>query len=604
MDMFAEILKGHRPLWLVLALALLLRVVYVFEIDQSPLFAHPAVDSKTYTHQAFKLAAGNWLGVGQGPFWQPPLYPYFLGAVKALFPDDFFHAARLIQALMGALVCAMTWWIGRYMFSPAVGFGAGVGAALYGPLIFFDGKLLPAALSVFLNMAALVILLAVWRRPTGWGFLVAGAAFGLGAVAVPTVMMFAVMVPIDLFRRFPHRQGFVYTGIFLLGIALPIAPVAARNAYIGGDRVGISYNMGINFYIGNNPAYEETVEIRPGWEWDALVTQPARQGIERPSAKSAYFMDKAMAHIGADLLWWMGLLMDKMAGFWHGDELGRNQPIYYWRNYSGILSATLWKWGIAFPFGIVGPLAMWGLLLSLRRIGLNIPMMYVMSYCMGVAMFFIAARYRVPVLPILMVFAVYGLGALVHWARAGRGSHAGLGLAVCIAFAIPANRDLGAMDMDGDAAIHYNLGNAYAEAGDKQQAHAAFERAVALDPDYGQAWVNLAGMKGAMGDMAAAAEIFARLARTAPTQAEPWLNLARVRIMQRDIDGAIAVYEMAIAAEPKMLPAYVEMIRLYGQIGDLGRAAQLVERAGEALPQQRERFRQFYQQIQERALGR
>ena len=129
MDMFADRLRGRRALWLVLALALALRVVYVFEIDQSPLFAHPAVDSKTYTQQALKLAAGNWLGVGQGPFWQPPLYPYFLGAVKALFPDGFFHAARLIQALMGALVCAMTWWIGRYMFGSAVGFGAEIGAA-------------------------------------------------------------------------------------------------------------------------------------------------------------------------------------------------------------------------------------------------------------------------------------------------------------------------------------------------------------------------------------------------------------------------------------------------------------------------------------------
>ena len=37
----------------------------------------------------------------------------------------------------------------------------------------------------------------------------------------------------------------------MLGCMLPIAPVAARNAYIGGDGVGISYNMGINFYIGN-----------------------------------------------------------------------------------------------------------------------------------------------------------------------------------------------------------------------------------------------------------------------------------------------------------------------------------------------------------------
>ena len=146
---------GGRALWLVLALALALRVAYVFEIDQSPLFAHPAVDSETYTRQAMQLATGNWLGVGQGPFWQPPLYPYFLGTVKVLFPDGFFHAARLIQALMGALVCTMTCGIGRYMFGPAVGFWAGVSAACYGPLIFFDGELLPAALSA--PLAALLL---------------------------------------------------------------------------------------------------------------------------------------------------------------------------------------------------------------------------------------------------------------------------------------------------------------------------------------------------------------------------------------------------------------------------------------------------------------
>ena len=54
------------------------------------------------------LAAGQWLGWGEGPFWQPPLYPYFLGAVKVLFPESFFHAARLLQALMGSDT-AMGW---------------------------------------------------------------------------------------------------------------------------------------------------------------------------------------------------------------------------------------------------------------------------------------------------------------------------------------------------------------------------------------------------------------------------------------------------------------------------------------------------------------
>ena len=151
---------------------------------------HPAVDAKTYTHHAQRLAAGNWLGMGEGPFWQPPLYPYFLGAVKVLFSESFFYAVHFVQALLGALVCAMSWWIGRALFNPAVGLLAGVGTALCGPLIFFDGELLPASLAAFVDLLALVVLLHVWRRPSRWGFLGAGAAFGVGALAVPTVLVF------------------------------------------------------------------------------------------------------------------------------------------------------------------------------------------------------------------------------------------------------------------------------------------------------------------------------------------------------------------------------------------------------------------------------
>ena len=601
--MLAHIRTGRRSLWLILAVALLVRGIYVLEIDQSPLFEYPAVDSKTYTNQALNLAAGNWLGIGQGPFWQPPLYPYFLGVIKVVFPDTFFHAARLIQALLGVLVCGMTWWIGRDLFDSATGFWAGLGAALYGPLIFFDGELLPAALAVFLNMAALVIMLVVWKEPGGWGWLGAGAAFGLGALAVPTVLIFVAMVPIGLWRRFSVRQGSIYAGLFLLGTALLIAPVAVRNWVIGGDGVGISYNMGINFYIGNNPGYEETVAIRPGWEWDALITQPAKLGINRPSEKSAYFLNKSLAEIAADPLWWMGLLMNKVTEFWHGDEVGRNQPIYYWRNYSTVLWLTLWKGVIAFPFGLLAPLAIWGLLLSLRKIGPTWPAIYVITYCIGVAMFFIAARYRVPVLPVLLVFAVYGLGTLCGWVRERRWKNAGLGLAICAIFLLPANRELGSMGMTGDAAIHYNIGNAYAEAGDRHRAVEAFTRSVEIDPEYGQAWLNLGGMKGSLGDLAGAGEIFFRLTRLAPDQAEPWLNLAHVRIMQRDFDGAIQAYEEAISTEPKMLPAYVEMLQFYGQMGDLARAAQVLDRAVKELPGHRERLQRLYQQIQGRILG-
>ena len=89
MVVLENVIKGRRPLWLVFGLALLLRVIYILEIDQSPLFAHPAVDSETYTRQAMQLATGNWLGVGQGwhRLWTtpvPPLAHRWEGAFRAV----------------------------------------------------------------------------------------------------------------------------------------------------------------------------------------------------------------------------------------------------------------------------------------------------------------------------------------------------------------------------------------------------------------------------------------------------------------------------------------------------------------------------------------
>ena len=63
-----QVVSLHTPYfgWLVFAFALVVRVAYILEADASPLFAHPAVDAKTYTYHAQRLAAGNWLGRRRG----------------------------------------------------------------------------------------------------------------------------------------------------------------------------------------------------------------------------------------------------------------------------------------------------------------------------------------------------------------------------------------------------------------------------------------------------------------------------------------------------------------------------------------------------------
>ena len=157
-------------------------------------------------------------------------------------------------------------------------------------LIFFDGELLPASLATFFNMGSLAALLNAWRQPAGGRFLVCGVMFGIASIVVPSVLLFAALIPIGLLWKFSSRQRWTYTAVFLVGMAISIGPVAMHNHIIGGDSVLISYNGGINFYIGNNADYERTVAIGPGWEWDELVTLPTRSGITLPSEKSAYFM--------------------------------------------------------------------------------------------------------------------------------------------------------------------------------------------------------------------------------------------------------------------------------------------------------------------------
>ena len=59
-------------LGLLFLLALSLRLLYLFQAADSPLFDHPLVDARTYVRMALHLAAGQWLDAPE-PFW-PPLY--------------------------------------------------------------------------------------------------------------------------------------------------------------------------------------------------------------------------------------------------------------------------------------------------------------------------------------------------------------------------------------------------------------------------------------------------------------------------------------------------------------------------------------------------
>jgi tetratricopeptide (TPR) repeat protein len=502
---------------------------------------------------AHYLSTESWAG-RSAPFWQPPLYPYTLALLFRLFGENYYFPL-LLQALCGALICILIYVIGYRVFSPAVALGASLGAALYGPLIYFGGELLPTILAIFLDLLLLLFLLHL-PSARSWPWLAAGLLLGLSALAVANILLFLPFLIFWLWHTHGHHQlardQVVWrTFLLLLGCALALAPVTLRNYWVGHDLVLISHNAGINFYIGNNPDYDRTVNIRPGRDWARLVETPEIEaGIERPSAKSRYFLARSWEFATSDPAGFVELLVRKFYLFWHGNEPLRNLDPYYARNDSLLLRILLWKHGLAFPFGLVAPLALLGIVAfwhspSGRTSQGYLLLLFLLAYLLSVVLFFVTSRYRLPAVPLLLLFAGYGVKASllsVRWLRS---------LLWLLLLLVLANVGAGPMDMEGDAHQHFWLGYAYEQKSMPANAIREYQTALERRPDHEDALLNLAALYASQAQYSSAIELYQQFLQFFPEAVPVRFILGNTYLRAGRYKAAIAVYENLVLLRPQ-----------------------------------------------------
>ena len=567
---------------LIFAAALFPRLFYIWEIADNPFFTSPVVDAYTYSQQAQVIAAGHWLDFTSGPFWQPPLYSWFLGAVCWFSKAQFFLVARIIQAFWGAASCVLLYLIGRRLLAPGVGLTAAMALAIYGPAIFFDGELLPASLATVLLLGVLLALLSLTNSSAGWRKLVPGLLLGIAALNVAPIL---IVVPgILLWIYFTERAGgpgkfpFRSVGLFIAGLLLVIAPVTVRNYAIGDDIVLISWNAGVNFFVGNNPDYPATINIRPGQAWLDLIARAQAAGFENGSENSRFFFAEAWRFIRDQPADYARLLGVKFASFWKGDEVGRNQNIYYLRHYSRLLSATLWKRTLAFPFGLVAPLAIAGFLLAIPR-GRPVWLVLgvVLSYAAGIILFFVTARYRLPLVPLLLLLAVHAVFWLVEnagWRRPAFFAWSG----AILLLGWWTNSHIAPMDMEGDAEGYYNLGCAYVEKKEFPAGIRALEQASRLAPDSADILFNLGTAYALTGDHGRAIRTLSRAARLYPERPDIRFNLGNAYFFRHLYGRAAAEYRAALEAHPDHVETLRSAARATARAGQVEEAITYYER--------------------------
>ena len=367
--------KSTRAIgWVIFMLALLARAACLKQLQGSPIWAEMPVDVAYYIDWAKRMAAGDWIGTGV--FERSPLYAYFLGIVFKLL-DTGLLAPRLIQIVLGSATCVLIHRIGRQAFSPLTGLAAGLTAAVYAPFLLHDVMLDREIFAVFFICAIVYQLLAADGSQRGL-LATAGVCLGLAALVRDALILMAPVTALWLMidpwlrgkmTRGRTREGLGRVGSLAIGLMLVLIPVAVRNYNVSGETVLLTTESGELVAIGDNP-------------------QP---------------------------------LSHRLVVFLNGRELPDDVDYFRHRSLLPVLRLPLPTWGWA------APAALAGMILSLTRWREALVLYFIGGGYIATALLFNLDRYRMPVVPLMILFAAYGVVELVTAVARRRFVRAALG---------------------------------------------------------------------------------------------------------------------------------------------------------------------------------
>ena len=549
------------------------------QIMNNPYFAFPTMDPLYHDVWAQNIAGGNWIGTKI--FFRAPFYAYFLALIYKVFGHNYF-IPRLIQHIIGSFSCVLVYVLAKKIFNRKVSFLSAIFASTYWILIYFEGELLLDSLLVFFDLILMILLLNASDNP-GWKrWMACGAVLGLSAITRPNILVFIPLVWLWIILIFKNSKKlgtiFSYIAFFSLGATLVILPVTVRNYVVGGDFVLIASQGGVNFYIGNNPKAD-------GISAAFHDTDLGSRNIEslkklKPSEISNLYYKEGFEFIFSQPITASKLLFKKLYMSWNAFEVSNNQNAYFFKRYSPLIRI------LPIGFWLVGPLSLVGMGLSFgskRKTVLLV--LFILSYTATTVMFFVADRYRLPVLPFLIIFSSYAIFWFIEKIHQGD-------LLKIISFTIVTvllfwltNSNLYHLDKSDFSQSYFSLGNLYLKQGKLEEASKLYGEVLARDPLTYKVHLNLGMIYFKQMNWDKAEEEFSKELKVNPNEDKAYNNLSVVYRFRKDYSNAIAMAKRALEIAPYYEEAYINLSLAYEEKGDLKDSRQILYRALQALPQ-------------------
>ncbi len=376
-------------------------------------------------------------------------------------------------------------------------------------------------------------------------------------------------------------------GVLVLGLTFALLPVAVRNRIVGGEWHLTTSQFGSNLYIGNNPNADGTyAALREGRGTAEYERQDATELAEAaswtpPDAwRGLDLLGARDNEVCSNTAWCVVEAHGQERPRWCGTAPSSSTPRARKATKTGrhcfARLAHVGHFGVLVPLAVLGVFTTWK---DRSRIGVYYAM--AAAYVSSVVVFYVSARYRLPLVPFLMLFASAGLASLASFVRTAgaredrccRSSHRSRG--DCHKPADLVGRS------SCEPTTETNLGVALQTDERLEEAEAHYRRAIAIDPDYGPAYVNLGMTLVALNRPYEAIDAYRRAIELGSADVELDYKLGNASLQAGRAAEAVGYFERAIAAGQRSAQLY----------SNLGIALVRTNREDEAIVAYREALR-------------
>ena len=537
--------------------AFLLRNAYFHAyLSELPNALIPANDAKMYWDLGRKIYREGWNLPDGRPFYQAPLYPYFL----AIFHHLGIHPVEPVlrfQVLMGVVNVLLVYRLARLLFQPA---GAVLSALLFAfcPLpLFYETKILPETLGITLFLLFL-LRFAGWLENAGVRRLIFSAGlYGSLLLCRPNFMFLLPFLglfflqlkpqspelPIAPENRFQRYWQLVAKlrlqgggWLFLLVLLLVLSPATLRNRFVGNDWVLICANSGVTLYMGTNDRAEGGLgpveglsnEIeRQQMESIELASQLANATFT-PSQASSFWVRKTLKWIVSHPISFFLLEFKKSLWAFYHHPPAVNYSLHFesqWIPWPARLGWLTW-------LSLTGTLT--GLLLISCKTKKTVLLLWnvIGGYVLLSEIYYASDRFLAATVPAMAILTVWTIQQVFDAVRRHIETHddgiSRLGWIsprrfwiffswTILSAGLAANPFLSGNAMKETAWGWYNLGVFYEQTEREDSAMSAYGTALSLQPDAPEVLINLGVLYAKRNDLEESNRLFERALQLVPT---------------------------------------------------------------------------------------